>query len=165
MVIRHFYDQNLPLTLAASMRKLIMIFGTMAIFLAIDMYVAHIMEPEAHSPREAVQKAGVDLLAQVLARAMKWRMKLPQQVDGTTRLEDIHAEKNMVIYSMSTSIDGDAFDRLMSEIHDHMDKASCTREDYRKMLAFGLSIAISFRSPSGKESVPVMITPQMCGAP
>ena len=147
-----------------NMRKLFIILLVMVCFFGLDVIAAHYIVPDAKTPREAVQKASVDLLAQVLARMMTWRMKLPQKVDDTTTLDAIRAERSMMIYSMSTTADGEEFDRMMSEIHDHMNETSCAREDYRKMLAYGLSIAISFLSPSGKQAVPVVITPQMCGA-
>lgn len=146
------------------MRKLIIILLFAGIFAAADLIIAHIMEPDARTPREAVQRAATDLLAQILVHEMKLRMNLPQKVDDTTQLVDIRAERNMVTYRMTTTADGREFDSMMAEIHTHLGETACTREDYHKMLSYGLAIAIGYRSPSGQESIPVMITPQMCGA-
>lgn len=146
------------------MRKLILIPASLVLFLFIDVAIAEIREPDARSPQEAVKKLGVEVLAQALARALVWRLHLPQKVDDTTYLENVRADHDKIIYDLSTSRYGNEFDQMMGGLRADAEANNCRSEDYRKLLAYGLTVAVDFTSSSGQTATPIMVTPQMCGA-
>ncbi|MGE3624202.1 MAG: hypothetical protein AB7H77_10090 [Bdellovibrionales bacterium] len=147
------------------MRKLLLIPAALAVFLAIDVLIASWLHPEARSPQEAVKIAGVDLVAKILAKTMKLRMKLPQPIDDITQLEDIAADRGTVIYTLSLKADRVQFDAIMREIMKNLRETVCAREDYRKMFAYGLSISLNFHSVDGVQAPPMIFTPQSCPRP
>jgi len=146
------------------MRKLIAVLIVLILFFLVDVVVAQIVERDASSPQEAVQKLWTEMLTRELAFGMKWKLHLPQKVDDQTYLEDIRAEKNMVIYVLGTNTDGSEFDNIMQAIHANEYEMGCGRADYRQLLSYGLAVAIRYRSSGGREVTPIQVTPQMCGA-
>ena len=146
------------------MRKLIVAVGVSLLFLATEVLVARLMEPDAPTTAGAVREAGVEVLAHAVVQGMKFRIEFPQKIDDTTYLENIRAEHNEIVYQLSTNKYGEEFDRMMATLHDNAQESGCSRDDYRKLLAYGLAIIIDYRAANGKMATPIVITPQMCGA-
>ncbi len=146
------------------MRKFLILLGISLCFVGVDIVAARLLKPNAPTTQEAVREVSVEVLAKTLAMAMKFRLHLPQRVDETTYLETIRADRDKIIYDLSTNKYGGEFDQMMDALHEEMSKTACVREDYRKLLAYGLTIEVEYISSNGKITAPIIVTPQMCGA-
>jgi hypothetical protein len=145
------------------MRTFTYVMGIFILFLAVDLVIAWQRHPEAVSTREAVKETAVDALAQILAQSMKLRLKLPQKVDDMTTLENISADQGTVIYGLRVNADNNDFVNVVNDVATNLSENGCNRPDYRKLLHYGLSVAISLYSQSGEQAEPLFVTPHGCG--
>lgn len=95
---------------------------------------------------------------------MKARIKLPALVDGVTRLEDIRAEEDKVIYVMTLMKPREeALDRT-AKMNYFVREAACAGGEYNALLKKDLTIVIAYSDLDAKPLQTITVTPQDCAA-
>jgi len=112
-------------------------------------------------PRESVDAAAV-------ASGMKEKMKLPMQVDETTRLDDVRATgKKELGYFLTlttlTKAELDANAPLVNQLETGIRGGACTNPDYMKIVRAGISVRITYSSKDQIEVRTIRIGPKDCG--
>ncbi len=96
---------------------------------------------------------------------MKRKLTLPAEVDNTTRLDDIKAEGDKVIYVMTLlEPRKEALDRA-AVMSGYLSDRACKSETYLKLLNARLTVVISYRDLDGAAVQTVTITPKDCVQP
>jgi hypothetical protein len=176
------------------LRKLVITFGILMLFLAIDIAVAWYFNPQAQTPVQAVRLEATHVAAQIAAKALKSQIKKeelaaaaapapdpapmpqqpgqaapppqaqPQQQSGKdTHLDDIQADGNILVYTISVKANGQAFDMLMSTLRTNLFPSGCTKPEYERLLEYGMGVTLDFRSMDGLKQSDITFTPETCG--
>jgi hypothetical protein len=116
------------------------------------------------TPLQALRKVGTPRLADMLALAMRMRLDLPVQVNDNVSLYDLRSKENIVIYKMAINVSAYRdFVAVAEGIRGDLLKNACDRDNYKKLLKYGLGIEVDLSAANGWDAEPVVITPQSCG--
>lgn len=101
-----------------------------------------------------------------MVAALKKRLNLPLQIDAITRLENVKAVEDRVIYQFVVMADdAAAFERKAAEMRSYMQKNGCTMQDNIIMFKSGLTMRMEYIPPM-KLDLPeehFTLTPADCG--
>lgn len=96
---------------------------------------------------------------------MKKKLVLPAEVDRQTRLDDVKANKEKIIYLMTVlSPREDALNRT-GFLRVFLHEQACTSPTYLTLLQTGFTVVVDYRDLDGKELDTVTLEPKECGFP
>jgi len=104
--------------------------------------------------------------ADALAASMKAKMKLPYDVDGETRLDDVRGtSKTELGYFLTlTKVTKATLDpNLGKSLENMLRGGACQDPNYRVIMKAGLSVAIVYRTQDQADVARIVIAPKDCG--
>ncbi len=102
-----------------------------------------------------------------VASGMKAKMKLPVQIDGDTRLDDVRAiSKKELGYFLTltrmTKAQADADGTFANRLESNLRGGACQNPNYLTIMKAGLSVRITYASSDQVEVKTIVMTPGDC---
>ena len=101
--------------------------------------------------------------ASYLVQAMKRKLHLPMQVDNITRLDDLLAEEEAVVYVMTIQKDEAETKNIVADMAQRIRTTACQNNDYVKLLRSGITVKILYKDSADNRMDPIVIIPANCG--
>lgn len=103
--------------------------------------------------------------AKPVVAGIKEKLKLPQVVDGSTRLDDVQAGEGKIMYFMTILKPREqALDRA-AYMNYFLLNYGCKSDEYLKLLQARFTVEIHYRDLDGKPAQTVVLKPETCGLP
>ncbi len=109
------------------------------------------------------KSASVTNLAESVVEGIKKKISIPYQVDELTDLIDIKTDALRVIYVMKIRKDSGEAEVIIKKIQPILMQTACTNQNYRTLLAAGLTVEVRYTDNAYKEYAPAIVEPKLCG--
>jgi hypothetical protein len=104
--------------------------------------------------------------AGALAASMKAKMKLPYDVDGETRLDDVRGTSKTELgyfLTLTKTTKATLDPNLGKSLESMLRGGACQDPNYRVILKAGFSVAIVYRTQDQADVARIVIAPKDCG--
>jgi len=98
-----------------------------------------------------------------IVKAMKKKINLPAQVDETTSLDDLIAERDAIVYVMTIQKDEAETRQIVAHMAQQIMQTACQNNHYIKFLRGGITVKLLYRDSAGSKMDPIVISPTICG--
>lgn len=100
--------------------------------------------------------------ASQVVSSIKSKISLPHPIDKVTRLTDIKANGNKIVYIIAVQKNSEEAGPLVKTMRQSILDLACDRKDYQKLLGAGFTIEVVYTDKNNNKYLPVDITPEKC---